>query len=169
MLALLAVAALFGLVWLYVREFAVLYNTIGAARLVAGSMVLAAVLIGFVLWRWRERFTPWERHLPETIFLVVFGLLFAPLFGSLLNRALGSDTHQSFEFVSEVPFLASNYGVLKGEEPRPSGYYLTVKEAGQYIEFKYKKQAYYPLTKPGEMILLPVRKGVFGFRVITLR
>ena len=168
LLALLAVVALFGLVWLYVREFAVLYNTIGAGKLVAGSVFAAAILIGLVLWRWRERFSPLERHLPEVIFLIVFGLLFAPLFGSLLNRSLGSDTHQSFEFVSEVPFLASNYGVLKGEEPRPSGYYLTVKDAGRYLEFKYKTQVYYPLTKPGETILLPVREGLFGFRVITL-
>jgi hypothetical protein len=169
LLALLAVVALFGLVWLYVREFAVLYNTIAVGRLVAGSLLVAAMAISAVLWRWRERFSPWERHLPEVISLIVFGLLFAPFLGSLLNRSIGSDTHQSFEFVSEVPFLASNYGVLKGEQPRPSGYYLTVKDGGRYLEFKYKTQAYYPLTKPGEMILLPVRNGIFGFRVMTLR
>ncbi|HRI59140.1 MAG TPA: hypothetical protein PK228_05445, partial [Saprospiraceae bacterium] len=83
--------------------------------------------------------------------------------------ALGTTGNQSFEFVSETPYLASNYGVLKGEKLQPTGYYLMVKENGREIRFKYKLQSYYPLTKPGEKILLPVRKGLFGCRVILLQ
>lgn len=167
--AFLAVIAFFGLAWLYVREFDVFSNTIGAKGLVFGSMFAGAMVAGVVLWRWRERFAPLERHLPEVLFIVFFSILFAPLFGSLLNRALGTTGNQSFEFVSETPYLASNYGVLKGEKLQPTGYYLIVKENGRELRFKYKAQSYYPLTSPGEKILLPVRKGLFGCRVVLLK
>ncbi|MBV6439181.1 MAG: hypothetical protein DYG98_20505 [Haliscomenobacteraceae bacterium CHB4] len=168
-LALLAVLVFFALVWLYVREFAVLYNTIKAKSLVLGSMFVALMLVTGGLWRWRNRFTPWERHLPEVLFLLIFSVLFAPLFGSLLNRSLGKNSHQSFEFVSETPYLASNYGILKGEKLKPTGYYLIVKEKGRELRFQYKTQSYYPLTKSGETVFLPVRSGLFGYRVVLLK
>jgi hypothetical protein len=168
-MALLAVLAFIGLTWLYVREFAVLSNTIGAKSLVFGSMLAGALVAGAALWRWRDRFTPWERHLPEVLLILVFSVLFAPLFGSLLNRALGTSGNQSFEFVSETPYLASNYGVLKGEKLQPTGWFLTVKANGRLHRFKYKSQSYYPLTQPGETILLPVRTGLFGCRLVLLK
>lgn len=169
LLALLAVLVFFGLIWLYVREFAVLSNTIGAKNLVLGSVLVAALLAAAALWRWRERFKPWERHIPEVLFVLIFSVLFAPLFGSVLNRTLGKTGHQSFEFVSETPYIASNYGILKGEKLKPTGYYLTVKERGRALRFRYKTQSYYPLTKPGETVLLPVRRGLFGYRVVLLK
>ena len=167
--AFLAIFALFGFVWLYVREFAVLSNTIGAKGLVGGSMLVAALAAGGSLWRWRRRFSPWERHLPEVLIILVFSVLFAPLFGSWLNRAFGSTENQPFEFVSEAPYFASNYGLLKGEKIQPTGYHLTVQENGRVYHFKYKTQTYYPITKPGDKVLLPVRKGLFGFRVVLLK
>ena len=169
LLAFLAVVVFFGLIWLYAREFAVLSNTIGAKSLILISMIVGAALSVAVLWRWRDRFTPWERHLPEVLFILIFSVLFAPLFGSLLNRAVGSTGNQSFEFVSETPYLASNYGILKGEKLKPTGYHLTVKEKGRELRFQYKTQSYYPITKPGETILLPVRTGLFGYRIVLLQ
>jgi hypothetical protein len=169
LLAWLAILIFAGLMWLYVREFAILFNTIGAGWLVAGSMLVGALAASGVLWRWHERFTPWERHLPEVLLILVFSVLFAPLFGSLLNRSLGKNDFQSFEFVSETPYFSSNYGLLKGEKLRPTGWYLTVQENRRQHKFKYTTQTYYPLTRPGETILLPVRKGFFGCRVVLLK
>lgn len=169
LLAFLAVLVFFGLAWLYAREFTVFSNTIAAKSLVLGAMLTGALAAAGMLWLWRDRFKPWERHVPEVLFILFFSVLFAPLAGSLLNRALGNTTNQSFEFISETPYLASNYGVLKGEKLQPTGYHLTVKEYGKVLRFKYSSQSYYPLTKPGETILLPVRNGLFGFRVVLLK
>lgn len=169
LLAWLAILVFAGLMWLYVREFAVLSNTIGAKWLVIGSMLVAGLAAGGALWHWRERFTPWERHLPEVLIILVFSVLFSPLFGSLLNRTVGKNDFQPFEFVSEMPYLASNYGILKGEKLQATGWFLTVKENGRTQWFKYKTQPYYPLTKPGETILLPVRTGLFGCRTVLLK
>jgi hypothetical protein len=157
------------LVWLYVREFPVFSNTIGAGKLVALSMLFGTLATGAVLWRLRERFLPLEKHLPEVLLIVFFSTIFSPLFGSLINRAFGSDTEQGFKFVSETAYYASGYGILKGEKPSPTGWRLLVEEKGKNIPFKYKTQAHFPLTRPGETIVLPLRKGCFGFRVMTLR
>lgn len=158
-----------GLILLYVREFAVFYNTIGVQRLVAGSFVVGALAAGGLAYALRRRLTPWGKHVPEVLLIAVFTLLFAPLFGSLLNRTGAPVTNQSFDFFSEKPYLASSYGLLKGEKIKPTGYFLEVREGERLMRFKYKRQAYYPNTQPGDPILLPVQKGWFGFRVMRLR
>lgn len=166
--ALLAVVFFGLLVWLYVRAFAVFSRTMSPRWLVLGSMLVGAALAGGVVWRWRARFMPWERHFPEVILLSVFCVLFAPLFGSLFNRGLGKNDFQSFEFVSETAYFASGYGILKGEKLKPTGWRLAVRENGRLHRFSYKTQAAYPLTKTGETVLIPVRRGLFGITVLEL-
>lgn len=167
--AALLVLALSLLVWLYVREFPVFSNTIGAGTLIAFSISLGCMAIGGVLWQMRPRFLPLDKHLPEVLLLVFFSAVFSPLFGSLINRACGSDTEQCFQFVSETAYYASGYGILKGEKLSPTGWRLLVEEKGKTISFKYRSQAYFPLTRPGETVVLPIRKGCLGFRVMNLR
>jgi len=168
LLALAAVLLFFVLVWLYTREFKVFTNTIGAGRFVLGAMIAGATVAASVLYVLRKRLTPWENHLPETFTIAVFAVLFAPLFAGLLNRAGSVREYRKFVFVSEMPYLSSGYGLLKGEKIKPSGYRLTVQEGERVYRFQYKKQEYFPLTKPGEVVELPVRKGLLGVRVVEL-
>lgn len=159
----------FCLIALYVREFPVLSNTIDGRWLVIGSMLVGLLVSVGLIWRVRTRFIPWERHRPDVMFIVVVSIFFAPMLGSWLNRGLGTTEFQSFVFVSETPFFASGYGLLQGEKITPSGYHLRVRENGKSHRFKYKSQSYYPITKPGEVIMLPIRKGIFGARVMLLK
>lgn len=168
-LALAAVLMLFGLIWLYTREFPVFSNTIGVRWLVLGACLLGALAGAGILYGLRERLTPWDLHLPEVCTILAFSILFAPLLGSLINRLGGTKTEQSFEFVSEQPYLSSSYGILKGEKIKPNGYSLYVKEGSRMWRFQYKSQSYYPITKPGEQVLLPICKGLLGFRIMELR
>ncbi|MFN0035993.1 MAG: hypothetical protein ACKVUS_13100 [Saprospiraceae bacterium] len=71
--------------------------------------------------------------------------------------------------MAETAYFASGYGILKGEKLKPTGWRLTVRQGRRERRLKYKSQAYYPLTKPGEEILLPVRRGIFGARVVLLK
>ncbi len=154
---------------LYVREFSVFSNTLEVKRLALMSMLVGAVIAAGAIWFWRERFMPWQEQMPSVVFILIFSMVFAPLFGSLLNRGLGRDATQSFEFVSETAYFATGYGVLQGEKLKPTGWKLVLREAGQEWHLKNKSQAYYPLTKPGEEVLLPVRRGIFGVRVVELK
>lgn len=167
--ALLLTLCFFTLIWLYVREFPVSSNTIGGRWLTAGSMLTGLLVSSGIIWRFRDRFIPWERHRPDVTFIVISTMFFSPLLGSYLNRGLGSTTFQSFDFVSETPFVASGYGILKGEKVKPTGYHLLVQENGVVHKFKYTSQSYYPVTKPGEKIMLPIRKGLLGARVMLLK
>ncbi len=135
----------------------------------AGAAVFGALAGGGLLLVLRLRLTPWALHLPEVFTILLFSILFAPLFASLINRSAGSTTFESFEFISETPYLSSPYGLLKGEKIKPTGYALRVREKGRLLRFQYQKQAYYPLTRTGDPILLPVKHGLLGFRVVELR
>lgn len=166
--AFLGVLVFVASIWLYVREFPYFSNTIGVGKLVGVSLMAALLLGGGILWFWKAHFKPWERHLPQVLFILLFCPLFAPLLASLLNRSAGETTYMKFEFIAETPYFSSNYGLLKGEKIRPTGYFLAVRDGDLGYRFRYKQQAYYPLTKPGETILLPVKKGLLGFQVVLL-
>lgn len=160
---------LLGMVYLNVREYPVYSNTIGVRGLVIGSVLVAAALAAGLIFALRDRLLPARKHWPELVFIVFPMLFFAPLFGSWLNRAGGKVENLPFEFMSEQAFVASGYGLLKGEKIKPSGYRLTVREGDKLLTFKYKQQAYFPITKMGETVLLPVRTGIFGKRVVELK
>ena len=168
LLALAGVLLLFLLIWLYTREFPVFTNTIGARNLVYGSMLVGGLLGGGILYALRQRFMPWDRHLPEISMILMFCIVFSPLFASRLNRLGGPMVYQSFEFVSEKPYFSSGYGILKGEKIKPSGYRLIVKDRDRAYLFQYKKQEYFPITQPGTRVQLPFRKGLLGFLVLEL-
>ncbi|MBU6342679.1 MAG: hypothetical protein KGS48_14385 [Bacteroidetes bacterium] len=169
LIAIGAVLAVVGAIVLYVREFPVFTNTIHARTLVLGSIVVGLMLAGLFYYFKRKQFSPWERHLPEFFGLIILALFFSPLLGSLLNRGLGRSTHQSFEFLSEKPYVSSSYGLLIRQKVQQRGWLLEVRENGALHRFRYQKQAYYPITNPGDPVLLPIRDGLFGFRVMELR
>ena len=167
--ALGSVLLFFGLILLYVREFGVMSNTIHVGRLILGSMIVMLLLGGGLLWRFRHRLQPWSSYVTEISLVLVFSTLFAPLFGSLLNRGLGQTQFETFEFIGETPYIATGYGFMKNTSVRPTGYYLEVQDRdGQRLRFRYKKQKYYPITQPGQAISLPVRRGLFGIRMVEL-
>ncbi|MCC6460817.1 MAG: hypothetical protein IT260_10135 [Saprospiraceae bacterium] len=168
LLAVAGVLLLFALVWLYTREFRVFTNTIGMRGLLWGSLLVGALAGAGMLYRLRRRLTPWDLHLPEVFTILIFSILSMPLLASLLNRAGGKVAHESFVFVSEQPYISSNYGLLKGEKIKASGYRLQVKEGQRLLRFQYKSQPYFPLSKPGDEVLLPVRRGLLGVRVMEM-
>ena len=167
--AALLTIAFFVLIYLYVQEFPILSNTVGGKYLVIASMFVGLLLSLMFIFYNKTRFQPYDHHRPDITFIIVCSMFFAPLLGSWLNRSLGKTTDQSFKFISEKPFYASGYGVIKGEKLKVTGYHLLVKGKNREHRFKYKKQAYFPLTKPGEEILLPLRKGIFGANVMLLK
>lgn len=166
--AIFAVAVLFGLIWLYTQEYAVFTNTLQAGRLVLGAVVAGVGLAAGVLFSLRHRLTPWANHVPEVLLVVVFLPLFTPLFASRLNRAGGSVSHRPFEFVAEVPYIASAYGWLRFRPVEATGYRLLVKKDGCLYRFQYKRQRYFPLSQPGDTVLLPIRRGLLGAEVMEL-
>jgi hypothetical protein len=166
--ALLAVAVLVALIIVYTHEFDWLSNTINVRSLVIGSFLFGLLFSAGVIWYFRDRFTPLQRHFPEIAVITLLITIFSPLAGSLLNRLARTTQYEQFIFSSEQAYVARGYGILKTESLRPTGWILSVERNGHYYQFKYKDQPYFPITKPGEIIELPVKHGLFGFEVISL-
>ncbi|MEN9416090.1 MAG: hypothetical protein RLZ62_2394 [Bacteroidota bacterium] len=159
----------FGLILMYVKEFPFFSNTIEVKWLLTGALIAGLLIAVLIVALSFKKLAPLGRHIPELLFIGSVSLIFSPLFASLLNRYPGTDELQSFEFVSETPFIASRYGILKDEKLKPTGYRLKVRYKGRELSFRYKTQAYFPVTRPGEEILVPVRKGILGFYVVMLK
>ena len=168
---LFAVAAIVLVLWLYVREFRVFDNTIGIKNLALSSigLAIAAAVLGLV--SQRKRLVLLEDKLPIILSLLIFPALFAPLVGSLINRLGASDPgERSFVFQKETPFRMSRFGFLAMlQKEAPTGYHLFVADGGKNYRFTYQKQAYFPLTKPGEVVLLPVKTGLLGFCSLAVK
>jgi hypothetical protein len=159
----------FGLIYLYVKEFPVFSNTIGVKSLIIGSFIVAAICATLLLFLLRKKLNPWQEHWMQIVFLVFPMLFFSPLIGSWLNRSSGQNKGESFEFVSESPYIAEAYGVIKNQKLKPAGYMLIAKQQGKTYQFRYKSQAYYPLSKPGDDIVVPIKTGLFGVKMVDLR
>jgi hypothetical protein len=168
LIAIAAVLAVLGVIRLYMLEFPVFTNTIHAQMLVSLSILVGLLISGNLFYVFRARFMPLELHLPEFFSTLIFTLFLSPLLGSLLNRGLGHTEHHSFEFLTEKPYASSTYGMMLHHRIHQTGFLLEVRDQGELWQFRYRKQAYYPLTKPGDPILLPMRVGLFGFRVMLL-
>lgn len=167
-IAIAAVLGVLGVIRLYTLEFGVFSNTIHAQMLVGLSILIGLVISGGLFYAFRARFLPLELHLPEFFSVLIFTIFLSPLLGSLLNRGLGHTEYHSFEFLTEKPYTSSTYGMMLHQRIQQQGYLLEVRDQGALRQFRYKSQAYYPLTKPGDPILLPMRVGIFGFRVLLL-
>lgn len=164
--AVLSVLVLSFFIWRYVMEFDVLSNTLELKELLLISMgVMLVIVVGGIV-VFRSRFLPWDEHYAEVVMLIVFGLLFAPLFGSILNRSMGKNTQQTFELVSEKAYFSQGYGILKGDTLKPAGWRLRLREGSEIHKLRYKDQAHFPNLRPGESLVLPIREGVLGVRVV---
>ncbi|MEZ4892241.1 MAG: hypothetical protein R2778_04410 [Saprospiraceae bacterium] len=157
--AALLTIAFFVLIYLYVQEFPILSNTVGGKYLVIASMVVGLLLSLMFIFYNKTRFQPYDHHRPDITFIIVCSMFFAPLLGSWLNRSLGTTTDQSFKFISEKPFYASGYGVIKGEKMKVSGYHLLVKGKTGNIVSSTKNKHTSRLQNLARKFYFPLEKG----------
>ncbi len=161
---------LIGLIVLYVLEFPFFSNTFGVKSLVLGSMLVGA-MIGYLV---AVQFQKKEYDLTERIQLFVFSMVlcavFAPLFGSLSNRLLGSQIVQMhpFEFVEEVPYAQDRFGFMFDEEVKPDGYAVFFLRKGNPERVK-TLESLFSEKERGEQIELPIKRGLWGFEYVDLK
>jgi len=99
--------------------------------------------------------------------LLICCSLIMPLLVSFTNRVL------SFRGVEESPvtyvqsqgFYADRYGLLDSAEP--DGYFIFVLKDGELVRLKTRENPF-PTAKENETVLLPLRKGFWGFDYVDL-
>ena len=167
LLAWLSVLLLVLLIVFYVIEFDYIGNTIGFNHLVVKSLVVAffaGILLGLHFQKKGKEQVDRIRIWSASLLLPLF---FAPWLGSLTNRMMPRNAVivKSFEFVEERPFAASAYGFLQGETVEEDGCYLFVYYEGEIHRLKRKKCEFHD-RENGDVIDLPVRKGLWGYEVV---
>jgi len=99
--------------------------------------------------------------------ILALGAFAIPLFASLSNRLLARKAApEKVEFVKLEPFLTAKFE-LKEEGYQPDGYnfFFVRNQAIQHVKIT---QPLYKDTPRGDLIDIPVRKGLLGFDVLDL-
>ncbi|MFT4663521.1 MAG: hypothetical protein ACI8YQ_003176 [Polaribacter sp.] len=140
----------------------------------AKTMVLIAMFVGLLLGVFLSYKTTNENKKMETltkfqiwVALLICCTLVMPFLVSFTNRVL------SFRGIEEVPvtfvqtegFYADRYGLLDSAEP--DGYFLFVLKDDNLVRLKTRKNPF-PNAKENKTVLLPLRKGFWGFNYADL-
>lgn len=158
-----------GLVVLYAFEFKYFHNTFSASKLVFWSLC-AGLLVGLFL---ASRFNKSAEDLTGTIqiyvFFIIMCMVFMPLLASLTNRWLDDDEVElrEVEFVDEVPFFSSRYGIMEGEKLEPTGYYCFFYHEANLERIKSDKPLFFERER-GDNVEIFVKKGFLGFEYMPL-
>ncbi len=152
---------------IYVMEFKHFNLTLNAKRLVVPAVCIGGgigLLLGLYLQK--DKVDPVIRM--QTVMACLFGfLVVAPLLASLSNRLFifGKPSYEEVEFVREQPFYSSRFGAIKGESQMPTGYYLFFYYEARLMRISLKKE-FFPGYEEGDLILIPVKKGLWGIDFI---
>lgn len=90
--------------------------------------------------------------------------LILPLLFSWSNRLFprGEEVKKGI-FWEEKPYFSSRYGLLKGEQPQPSGYYLFIKDREKLIRIRFDQPSGFGLNR-GDSLDLVLEVGLWGVR-----
>ena len=158
---------LVGLIALYVLEFDWFNRTFHAKTLVLVS-IIAGALLGLGLgYRFREKGEDLTGRVQIYVFFTVLCALFMPLFASLSNRLLSPypEREVPVEFIGEEGYYANRFGLVKGEMPEPTGYYLFFYHEGELHRIT-NDRPLFPDQERGDTVRLNMRKGLWGVRYV---
>ena len=152
------------LVVVYVLEFYYFKRTFEVRQLLLYG-ALAGVLLGAVLgWRFSRVVEDSVERIQVYVFCIVLAAIFMPLLASLSNRLLSTHPVQweDVSFIEEKSYISERFGILKGEEVNPAGYYLFFERKGEMyrIDNRHKMGV---AMKRGDIFQIPVRRGLLGY------
>jgi hypothetical protein len=155
------------LILLYAFELDWFERTIGFP-LLAKLSLLAGLLVGLA---WGHVYAREEFGLTEKVQVYVYFcamcMVFAPLAASLSNRWLAFRPVRmvTVDYVSQEARYASRVGLLKGEDPKPTDYYLSFYYQ-QEIRTIDSSKPFPAALERGDEMQLRMRTGLWGFEVV---
>jgi len=154
----------FIIIFLYAKEFSWYANTFDRNK-----MLLIGVFLGLIAGAAiGHQFQKENQEIIEKfqIYLgcMIMGAMLMPLLFSLTNRVLSfrAAQEESVEFIKNEAFNESRFGKIPQENP--DGYYTFVVRKGEIIRLTTKAPIYEKANK-GDKVLLPVKKGIWGFEI----
>ena len=154
----------FVIVFLYTNEFSWYANTFNRNRMIFVGLFLglfAGLGIAFKLQQENQEVI---EKFQLYIGLMVVCAILMPLLFSMTNRILSfrGVSEESVEFIKTEAFNESRFGRIPQE--KPDGYYAFLVRKGEYIRITTKEPVYESAHK-GDRVILPVKKGLWGFEI----
>ncbi len=166
----LIVLLMIGLIVLYVLEFPAIRNTFKPGRLIWGAVIIGAVIGLVVGWFFQRTLFELVDKLRSFAFFIFVFAFFAPLFASWSNRFLSpyAIEERSCELIAKKAFYSERFGFMKGEKPKPAGYYIFVYD-GKEIQRIVSRDGRFLSFSEGDTLKLPVKKGLWGIKFFAFQ
>jgi len=147
-------------------------NTFNVQSLVIASLVFAiigGVILSYILTKDQPEMELLTK-LQIWVAVIVLSMVVMPPMANLTNRLLTFRSIQEVpvEYIKSDAFFSSRFGQLQGEQMDVSGYHIFIIKDGNLKRIKTKTDPYEGVEN-GTQILLPVRKGFFGYDYVVLK
>ncbi len=163
---------IFGTIVLYVFEFDWFDRIFDVGDLLIRGAIIG-VIVGFEMSRrWTKNLKTTLEKVQVAVFVIVLcGLLF-PLLASLSNRLLSyhKAEDRTVEFISLKPTSQQRFGLTKDDLEQ------SIEADAYHLFFVYKEKVvrievdnpYFYDKKQGDMIKIPIQKGLWGYEFVPL-
>ncbi len=154
---------LVGGIALYVFEFYYFQRTFELKPLLLIPAALGVALGAGLGWKLSRDAEDGVEQIQVYLLCIVLSALFLPLLASLSNRLLSPHpvVWEDVVFFEEKAYVSDRFGIIGGEPAKPRGYYLFILRKGK-LERIDNRHSMSPAPERGEIILIPVRKGLWG-------
>jgi len=154
---------------LYTFEFEHFNRTLHVSTLAMIALLIgAAVGIGLG-YRWQKTAEDFVGRIRIYAACIISAMLIMPLLASLSNRLLAFRPAQTIqvEFVEESPRYSSRFGVANDKAATASSCITFFYKESELLRIQ-TRESYFPNAQRGDMVDLPIKKGLWGFEVIPV-
>ena len=157
-------------IYLYTHEIHWFNNTFNVAMLLWIGVLLGLVTGAWIGWKLKEKGSDLMEQFVYMVLCLLIGVLLFPLLLSLTNRLLSpfAVSPQSVEFVQANAYIGSRFGKPKGQTSREDGFHVFFIRNNKLERIKCRTHPY-PGAQKGEIIDLPVKRGLLGFEIVCLK
>lgn len=157
------------LIVLFVFEIPHFNRTFYVGRMVVASMVIGLIIGSICGWIIAQRVDGTVEKASAFLLTMIPTILFMPTVVSISNRIISfSDVQkETVELVSVDGRIKERFGLLKNEEAKIGNYDIFFIRDNQ-VEKISTPVNMFPNAEEGDLVQIPVRKGLWGFEYIAL-
>ncbi len=154
----------FTFILLYVHEFSWYANTFDRNKLIITGVIIGLAVGLAIGYKLKDKSREIIGKFQICLGMMMVGAIVTPLVFGMSNRLLsfGGIEEESVEFVKNEGFKESRFGQIPQENL--DGYYTFVVRNGEVLRLTTRIPIYEKAQK-GEKVILPVKKGLWGFEI----
>lgn len=152
----------------YTFEFQYFNRTLHMRTLAVLAMIVGAGAGAGVAFRLQRLATDWLERVQIFVGCIFAAIILMPLLASLSNRLLSfrATKNIAVEFVEEEPYYGSRFGIRSADgQAKPSHYRSFIYRDRDLLKIQ-TRNALFPDASRGDTVLLPIKKGRWGFEFV---